>query len=57
MKKDMSKIKVMENTLETNLLKYNQIQSMNRALRAEIDVMRKEQRNQLRVNRTLLRDI
>lgn len=30
---------------------------MNRKLRGEIDVMRKQQKNQLRVNKTFLKDI
>jgi len=33
------------------------LQATNKKLRQEIDVMRKEQRNQLRVNKTLVKDI
>ena len=39
------------------MIRYNDIQTQNRRLRADIDVMRKEQRNQLRANKNILRDI
>jgi FKBP-type peptidyl-prolyl cis-trans isomerase (trigger factor) len=57
MQKDQHQIKLLENQLEKALVKYNELQSTNRSLRKEIDVMRKEQRNQLRVNKTLVKDI
>ena len=57
MKKDNYKIKLLENQLEKALVKYNDLQSQNKNLRGEIDVMRKEMRNQVRVNKTLFRDI
>jgi multidrug resistance efflux pump len=57
MKRDLHRIKVMENKVEISVNRYNQIQSTNRSYRAEIDVMRKEQRNLLRVNKSLIRDI
>ena len=57
MNKDRHKIKVLENQLETSLLRYSQLQSGNRDLRFEIDVMRKEHRNLLRANKTLIVDI
>jgi hypothetical protein len=43
----------MEDRLEKGLLKYNSLQTQNKLLRSQIDVMRKEQRNQLRVNGVL----
>lgn len=57
MKKDEHKIRLFENQLDQALIRYNDIQTQNRRLRADIDVMRKEQRNQLRANRNLIRDI
>lgn len=57
MKKDEHKIKLLENNLDQALIRYNDIQTMNKRLRQEIDVMRKEQRNQLRVNKNLTKDI
>ena len=57
MNKDHHQIKLFENQLEKALVKYNDLQAMNKKLRQEIDVMRKEQRNQLRVNKTLVKDI
>ena len=57
MKKDEHKIKLLENNLDQALVRYNDIQTQNKKLRFEIDVMRKEQRNQLRVNKNLIRDI
>lgn len=38
-------------------MKYNDLQSQNKTLRAEIDVMRKQHKNQVRVNKTLNKDI
>ncbi len=57
MKKDEHKIRLLENQLDQALIRYNDIQTSNRRLRADIDVMRKEQRNQLRVNKNLMKDI
>jgi len=57
MQKDAHQIKLLENQLEKSLTKYNEIQAQNRNLRHEIDVMRKEMRNQIRVNKTLVKDI
>eukprot|EP00347_Sterkiella_histriomuscorum_P022526 403338159 len=57
MQKDGYQIKLFENQLEKSLVKYNDLQATNRKLRQEIDVMRKEQRNQIRVNKTLVKDI
>jgi len=45
MQKDAYQIKLLENQLEKALVKYNELQAQNRKLRADIDVMRKEQRN------------
>ena len=42
MKKDEHKIKLLENNLDQALIKYNDIQTTNKALRHEIDVMRKQ---------------
>ncbi len=57
MRKDINKIKILENTLEIHLLKYSQLQSTNRSLRGEVDVMRKEHRNLMRANKSLIKDI
>jgi len=57
MRKDNYQIKIFENQLEKSLVKYNDLQSQNKTLRAEIDVMRKQNRNQIRVNKTLNKDI
>jgi FKBP-type peptidyl-prolyl cis-trans isomerase (trigger factor) len=57
MKKDEHKIRLLENQLDQALIRYNDIQTQNRRLRADIDVMRKEQRNQLRANKNSIRDI
>ena len=57
MRKDINKITILENNLEKSMLKYSHLQARNRALREEIDVMRKEQRNMLRANKSLLKDI
>lgn len=57
MKRDEHKIKLHENNLDQALIRYNEIQTQNKRLRMEIDVMRKEQRNQLRVNKNLFKDI
>lgn len=57
MRKDMHKITILENNLEKHMLKYSNLQSKNRSLREEIDVMRKEHRNLLRANKSLIKDI
>ena len=57
MSKDRNKIKVMENQLETSMLRYSQLQTGNRNLRFEIDVMRKEYRNLIRANKSIVTDI
>ena len=57
MKKDEHKIKLFENQLDQALIRYNEVQTQNKNLRFEIDVMRKEQRNQLRVTKNLTKDI
>jgi len=57
MAKDSQKIKVFENQLEKALTKYNDLQAGNKKLRDEIDVMRKEMKNQMRVNKTLMKEI
>ena len=57
MRKDINKITILENNLEKSMLKYSELQAKNRSLREEIDVMRKEHRNLLRANRTLVKDI
>ena len=57
MRKDSYQITLLENQLEKALVKYNELQSTNKSLRKEIDVMRKEQRNQLRVNKSLQKEI
>lgn len=49
-KKDQHLIKTMENTLDTNFKHFNDLKAENLNLRKRIDVMRKEMRNQIRVN-------
>ena len=49
-KQDLHKIKTLENKLDKSLVKYNKLQAENRTYRKQIDVMRKEMRNQVRVN-------
>lgn len=41
----------MENQLDQNYKDLNKLQSENKTLRDQINVMRKEQKNQIRVNR------
>ena len=57
MKKDQQEIKLLENHLDKALVKFNDLQSGNKTLRKEIDVWRKQQRNQTRVNRVYQREI
>ena len=56
-KKDTQLIKVLENQLDKNLKSYNDLQSGNKSLRQQIDVMRKEMKNQNRVNTGYGKDI
>jgi len=51
MKQDNHKVKLHENQLDKCLVKFNNLQAENKTLRQQIDVMRKEQKNQTRVNR------
>jgi chromosome segregation ATPase len=57
MRRDINKITILENNLEKSMLKYSHLQANNRYLREEIDVMRKEHRNMLRANKSLMKDI
>ena len=50
MNKKNAECKVLENRLDQNLVKYNNLKSGNQTMRKQIDVMRKEQKNQTRVN-------
>jgi hypothetical protein len=56
-KKDTARAKVLENQLDKHLKHFNNLQAENRTLRHQIDVMRKEQNNQDRVNRGYNKDI
>lgn len=49
-KHSQNKCKVLENRLDQGLVKFNKLKSENQNMRKQIDVMRKEQRNQNRVN-------
>lgn len=57
MRKDQHEIKLLENKLETALTKYNDLQAQNKVLRGDIDVWRKQLRNQTRVNKGYVREI
>ena len=57
MKQDQHYIKLLENQLDKALKSFNDLQSGNRGLRGQIDVMRKEQENQNRSNAGYMRDI
>ena len=57
MRKDQHEIKLLENKLETALTKFNDLQAQNKVLRGEIDVWRKQLRNQTRVNNGYVREI
>ena len=46
MKKDNMQVKVLENQLDKNYKDLNKLQSENKGLRNQINVMRKEQKNQ-----------
>lgn len=56
-KKDQSKVKVLENQLDQNYKDLNKLQSENKSLRDQINVMRKEQKNQIRVNRNYSKEM
>ena len=49
-KKDNTQVKVLENQLDKNYKDLNKLQSDNKGLRDQINVLRKEQKNQQRVN-------
>jgi hypothetical protein len=57
MKKDGAHAKVLENQLDKNYKDLNKLQSENKALRNQINVMRKEQKNQQRVNHNYNREM
>jgi len=57
MRKQQAEIKLLENKLDQALTKYNDIQSANKNTRKEIDVMRKQQLVQNRVNTGYNREI
>jgi hypothetical protein len=46
MRKDQHEIKLLENKCEQALTKYNELQSENKALRNQVDMWRKQLRNQ-----------
>jgi hypothetical protein len=55
--KDKAEIKVLENRCDKALVTLNDLQSQNKTLRKDIDVWRKELRNQHRVNKGYNREI
>lgn len=57
MKKDTNEVKKKENQLDKNYKDLNKLQSENKYLRNQINVMRKEQKNQLRVNHNYNREM
>ena len=57
MKKDNQQVKVLENQLDKNYKDLNKLQSENKSLRDQINVMRKEQKNQQRVNNNYSREM
>ena len=57
MRKDATFAKTLENQLEHTNVKYSKLQSENKILRQQIDVMRKEKKNQDRVNKGYSSDI
>ena len=57
MRKDQHKIKMLENQLDKANVIFNDLQAANKNLRQEIDVWRKQQRNQNRVNQGLTAEI
>mmetsp|Transcript_23943 Transcript_23943/g.36667 ORF Transcript_23943/g.36667 Transcript_23943/m.36667 type:complete len:130 (-) Transcript_23943:1074-1463(-) len=56
-KKDVAMVKTMENQLEQNNVKYNNLQAENKNLRRQIDMMRKEMKNQIRVNQVYSKEL
>jgi coiled-coil domain-containing protein 63/114 len=56
-RKDQHTTKTMENQLDQHLKHFNHLQAENKTLRQQIDVMRKEMKNQLRVNQGYNKDI
>lgn len=50
MRRQQAEIKLLENKLEKALTQFNSLKSSNRSMRKEIDVMRKQQGVQNRVN-------
>lgn len=56
-KKDTAQVKVLENQLDKNYKDLNKLQSENKGLREQINVMRKEQRNQQRVNQNYSKEM
>jgi chromosome segregation ATPase len=57
MRKDQHRIKQLENQLDKSNVIFNDLQAQNKNLRQEIDVWRKQQRNQNRVNQGLTAEI
>lgn len=57
MRKDNYEIKQLENRVDKALTAYNDLRAGNKQLRKEIDVWRKQQRNQNRVNKGFSREI
>lgn len=57
MRRDQHEIKLLENRLDKALVHFNDLQAQNKDLRRQIDVWRKQQRNQMRVNRGFSREI
>lgn len=57
MKQDINLNKRYENQLNKLKVKLNDIKTVNSKLRAEVDVYRKEHRNQIRVNKDLEKEI
>ena len=57
MRRDQHEIKLLENRLDKALVHFNDLQAQNKDLRRQIDVWRKQQRNQTRVNRGFTREI
>ena len=56
-KKDGMLAKTLENQLEQNNVKYNNLQAENKMLQKQIDMMRKEMKNQNRVNHVYQKEL
>lgn len=56
-KKDVHKIKLLENQLEKVSVKYNDTVSTNKVLRSEVDALRKEHKNAFKVTNVLKKEI